>query len=438
MALPELIRYGLFYPAQLAVLLTVAALLVRVPVKTWWAWTATGLGLIALVLRLFWADPPGGTDLRWFWLAGQDVLAGLDPYHKESCVTPPNGLFLFTLFARFSFADALVVWTVLNLLGFVVLVVVAERALRAAEGPAAWHLSAPALGVLTAAVLLSVSTGYELGVAQLSLLTTLTILLALWARYRQRPVLAALGLALASVKAATLLPFLLLFRRRQDLATWLLLPVACLGMYLLANPAGELFTRLGECLHNIGVLSTPGHMNNFAHPVNADLIGFDRAIYFLGVADRGVVRLLQLAVVLLLGAWVVWQLRGRHQLPEAAACSLVAFYAALFLYHRLYDMPILVLPLVYTAGRAQVTDGRQRFFYVASAAAVLGVLYLRLETVRQLGLHPQSQDLLTRLVAAAVVPYGVWLTLAGMVCLAAAERYRPRMIAAQQPVGRAA
>lgn len=433
----RLIKLSFVYPVQLLVLFTALALILRFRVKTWWAWTLTGLGLAALVVRGC-MEGPDGTDLRWFWLTGRDVLDGIDPYHYDFCVWPPTSFALFSLFARFPFPELLFVWTVLNILALTVLVVVAERTLRAAGGPDDWQVSRPTLGILTAALLLSVSSGYGLGVAQVSLFVTLALLLALWARYRGWPVLAPVALAFASIKAATLLPFLLLFRRRKDLATWLLLPVACLGLYLLANPALELFTRLRECLHNIAVLSTPGHMNNFAHPVNADMISFDRAIYFLGVDDRGVVRLAQIVVVVLLGAWVVWQLRGRHPLPEAAACSLVAFYAALFLYHRLYDMSILVLPLVYTVGRAQVTNGRQRFFYVASAFAVLGVHYLRLETVKALGMQPRSPELLLQLVKAAIVPHGVWLTIAGMVSLAAAERCRPRQVAVQQPLGQAA
>lgn len=433
----DAVKYGLFFPAQALVLITTLALLMRVRVKPWWAWSATGLGLLAFVGRTC-VEWPNGTDTHWFWLAGLDVVAGIDPYRNEFCLTPPTGLPIFYLFALLTFEQALLVWTVLNLAGIAVLVLVARQVLRSASSPDEWDLPAPAVGVLTAALALSVSCGYGIAVGQMALLTTLMILLALWARHREHPILAGASLALGTIKIGTLLPFLLLFRRPKDLRTWIALAVGCIGLYLLTSPLLEMPTRLSECLRNIAVMGTPGHMNNFTHPVCFDLIGFDRAIYFLGVEDRMAVRLGQYAVVLALGVWVAWLVLRKSDMPEAARCSLVAFFAALFLYHRLYDMLILVLPLAYALGRSQVTNGRPRWLYVTSAVAVLGVLYLRLETVKQLGMQPRGQDLLVRVVEALVVPYGVWLTLAGMICLAMAERARPRIMISEEPARLAA
>src|SRR5262249_48263969 len=141
----------------------------------------------------------------------------------------------------------------------------------------------PVLGVLTTTLAMSVSSGYGLDVGQLVVFTTLTLLLALWARNRGRPVLAGLFLALARVEPPTLLPFLLLFCRRKDRLSWLALAAGCLGLYLLASPADELFVRLHENLHNIAVLNLPGHMNNYVHPVCFDMISFSRALHYLGV-----------------------------------------------------------------------------------------------------------------------------------------------------------
>ena len=59
---------------------------------------------------------------------------------------------------------------------------------------------------------------------------------------------------------------------------------------------------------------------------------------------------MSLTVTVVLGAWLAMQIvRGRYD--RAAVCSLVAFYAAIFLYHRQYEMVVLALPLVYVAGR---------------------------------------------------------------------------------------
>jgi Glycosyltransferase family 87 len=433
----DAVNYGLFFPAQALVLLTAVALLLRITVKPWWAWTATGLGLLALVLRTC-VDWPNGCDTRWFWLAGLDVVAGIDPYRNEFCLTPPTGLPVFYLFALFPFDQTLLVWTVLNLAGVAVLVMVARAAIRSAGTGADWDLPAPAVGVLTAALALSVSCGYGIGVGQMALFTTLMILGALWARNRGRAVLAGAGLALATIKVGTMLPFLMLFRRRYDRRSWATLAAGCLGLYLLTSPLLEMPTRLSECLRNIAVMGAPGHMNNFTHPVCFDLIGFDRAIYFLGVDDRTAVRLGQYSAVLALGVWVGWLVLRKSDMSEAARCALVAFFASLFLYHRLYDMPILVLPLAYAMGRARVTIGRQRWLYVASVAAVLAVLYLRLETVKVLGAQPRGEEVLSRLVQALVVPYGVWLTLVGLICLTLAEGCPRRAMVLDEPLPLAA
>jgi hypothetical protein len=151
------------------------------------------------------------------------------------------------------------------------------------------------------------------------------------------------------------------------------------------------------------------------------MISLDRAIYYLGVGDRTLVRVLQSGVLLVLGAWIAWRIR--RGLAEPAACCLVALYAAIFLYHRIYDMPILVLPLVYAAGRARSEPGRARWLYTGCAVAVLGVMYLRLETIKYLGCNPDA-GLARRILDALVIPSGVWLVLAAMAFLAAAEHYR--------------
>lgn len=416
-----LLKFGFLYPMQALVLLTAAALLWGRRIKSWWAWSVTAGSLLALVLNTFVVDPPTGGDLAFFWQNGRDVRDGLDPYRRITCVNPPHAFAVYQLFAQLPLPRMTWVWAVLNIVGYAQLIVIAQRVLTSAEGPRAERLSAPAVGVLTAAMALSVSTRYSLFEGQMSLFVTLSLCGALGAKYRGWPLAAGVGLALAAIKPATMLPFLLLFRRRGDRLSWVSLAVVGLGMYFVGNPAGELPTRLGECLENIGRLSSPGHMNNFSHPVNADMIGLDRAIYYLGVNDRALVRVLQYAVLLGLGGWVGWRLRNSR--CEPAAVCLVAFYAALFLYHRLYDLSILALPLVYATVRARTEAGRARWLYVGCAAAVLGVLYLRLETVKYLGYHPGVGPA-SRVWEALIVPSAVWQILLGMACLAAAERRR--------------
>lgn len=420
-----LVKYGLFHPVQLLVLLTAVALLLRVRIKDSWAWTVAGLGLFAFALRTA-VEWPCATDLRYFWVAGCDIVAGIDPYRHNFILTPPTGFPVFALFGLLSLPQAIVVWTALNIVACTAVVVLARLALAAAGESEEWQVTAPATGVLSAALVMSVSCRYGLDVGQLAVLTTLLIFAALWARYRERPVLAGVALALGTIKVGTLLPFLLLFRKRKDIPAWAMLAAGCVALYAATSPLAEMPQRLGECLHNIAEMGQPNRMNDYTKLVCADLINFDRAIYYCGVADRAAVRLGHYAAVLLVGAWVAWLMWRRSSMSEAARCCLVAFYAALFLYHRLYDMPILALPLVYAFGRAQHTKGLGRWLYVGSAAAVLGVLYLRLEAVKALSAQPYAQDALGRLLQAAVIPYGVWLTLLGLLCLAAAERVSRR------------
>lgn len=422
-----LFKFGVFHPVQLLVLLTTVAFIVRVPLRAWWIWTISAAGGCVFVVQTL-VEWPGGCDLDHFYVAGQAIRAGANPYQHSFAVWPPTGFPIFAALASLPFAQTLAIWTALNVVGFAALVVVAQRTLRAVGGDQEWHVPVHGIALLTAAIMLSVSCRYGMDMGQLSLFTAVAIMLSLWARQRQHPILAAVGLALASVKAATMVPFLLLLRRRHDLATWVALPVACVALYLLAGPPGDMFSRLGDCLRNISALSEPGRMNDMTLVINADMVALDRSIYFLGVDDRGVVRVVQLLVLLGLGGWVAWQVWRPGYLSEPAACALVAFYAALFFYHRLYDMPILAFPLLYATARARMTDGRARWCYAASALAVLGVMYVRLEAVKALSYAPRSAPLLE----AVVVPYGTWLTVAGLLCLAAAERALPRTAAGKQ------
>jgi hypothetical protein len=422
-------KYLLVRPVEILVVLTSLALVFRIPIRNGWAWTVTGAGLACFFL---WPvlEPPTGTDVHYLWVNGCDIWNGIDPYHNLPCPNPPTAFPLFALLAVFPFQLTLLLWTVSLLVGTCTLVVLAQRVLARGKSES-WLLPPPALGVLTAALALSVASRYGMGVAQLSMLITLVLLLALWARNRGRPGQAGLWLAVGTWKVQTMLPFLLLFGRRQDRRAWLSLGAGCLGLYLLANPPLELFGRLRECLDNIATLASPGQMNDYAQDVCFDVIGFHRALHFLGIHDRGVVQATALALLLALGGWVAWRCFGPRAWAPAPACCLVTLYATLFLYHRLYDMLLLALPLVYTVGRARTAEGRARWWYSAVACSLLGVLYLRLETLKALS-APGTAGAAPEWLKALIVPYGLYLILVALVCLEVAEKYVGRAI----PLGR--
>jgi hypothetical protein len=416
----QLGKYLVVYPVQLAVVLTAVALLFRIRVRNSWAWAVTGVGIATFFFRT-WLEPPAGGDLHYFWISGRDVLDGIDPYRHVTCVNPPTAFPLLALLALLPFPQMLVLWTVSILVGTCALVVLSQRVL-ASEAGEVWDFPPPVVGVLTAAVALSVPSGMSVAYGQLSLLTAVVLLLAVWARNRARPVQAGLWLAVGAAKAQTMLPFLLLFGRRQDRPAWVSLAVACLGFYLLASPPAELFTRLQECLHNIGTLGSPGYLNDYPRDVCFDLIGFNRALHFVGVHDRGIAQALALGLVLLLGVWVGRRCLGRRPWPAAPAIALVGLYAALFLYHRLYDLVLLALPLAYACGRARGAGGPSRLWYAGSALCLLAVLYVRLETVKALSEAAMAPGADLGWWGALVVPCATWLLLLALACLEAAER----------------
>jgi hypothetical protein len=419
----DLLKHALVYPAEALALGAALLYLCRRRLPPWFAWSVAATGaLVFLTVTVL--DCPPGTDLGIFWGAGRAVWRGDNPYADPHMLNPPTAFPLFAALASLPWPPLLALWTAANALGYLGLAPLAQGALLPATDPGRWRLPAEAVALLAAVVALSFPARYGLQLGQLSVLTTLFLLAALHAQVRGQPVRAGVWLGLATVKIGTMLPFLLLFRPRRDARTWVSLGVTCLGLCLLTTPPGDLVPRCRDCLRNIATLGGAGGRNDYVYSntSSVDLIALDHAFYRLGLRDRGAIQAAQWAALGVLAAWVVWQVHGRRPLPRAAACSLVALYSAVFLYHRIYDMIILVVPLVYCAGRALETRGRGRWLFVACALAVLGVLYLRLDPLRELTAAaaeaPGSANYLLR---AVVLPYGTWLVLFALVCLPAAE-----------------
>jgi hypothetical protein len=152
------------------------------------------------------------------------------------------------------------------------------------------------------------------------------------------------------------------------------------------------------------------------------MLGFDHAFYRLGLRDRRMIRLSQYAAVLVLGAWVAREVLGAGRLPRPAACSLVALYAMVFLYHRSYDTVLLVLPLAYSAGQARAASGVRRYLFAACAVSILMVLYLDIEFLRRIQGLSLGWGIWGRLVQATVLPYATWLVVLAMAFLVAGAR----------------
>ncbi|HYV35311.1 MAG TPA: glycosyltransferase family 87 protein [Gemmataceae bacterium] len=421
-----LLKTLLYWPAEILVLLTAMALLAGVRVKPAVAWLVGVLAMTAIVVRTF-DRYPEGFDLRIFWDAGAVVLRGEDPYLADGRIlNPPQALPLMALLGIVSFAACLLVWTILNVAACCGLGLLAQKAL-AAQGPDYdWELTPSALAVLSGALAFCYACRRGLDAGQLSLLAIVPLFVALWAQGRARPILAGAMLAVASIKAATWLPFMLLFLGKKDWKSWVAMAVVSIALALSTTLPDELVNRCRECLDNIATLSQPGRVNDYvsSNSQSVDLIMLDRALYCAGVGDRAVIKGVSLAITGMLGLWLLVGIVRGHW-SRAAACSLVAFFAALFLYHRQYDMVLLAVPLVYVTGRAQHERSAARWLYGVSGVAILAVLYFRLAELEVLQLKLDSNP--SPIVAAVVMPYCIWCVLVGLICLALAERFSPRV-----------
>jgi hypothetical protein len=437
-----------------------AGLVLRVRIKPAVVWTlavitgALALGVLYSVLHSMTLDYRAGIDYRIFRAIGADVWAGADPYaddrfFEHPFLNPPSSLPLFAAFDLLPLRAGFLVWGALNLLGCAALVPLARPALAAQErldgalvgricnpsgrianpsheqGPEPpWLPPEIVVVALSCALVASDATLIVMVLGQMSVLAAVALVAALAAQARGRPTAAGVLLALATVKVATMLPFLLLFLRRADWRAWAALAVTTLALCLAAVPPAELPGRLATLLERSRQLQAPGQVNDYSFEgtQSENILGFEHALYRLGLRDGTTIRLAQYAAVLLLGAWVARQVLGRGRLPRAAACSLVALYSTVFLYHRAYDTVILALPLVYSAGRARLANGPARWLFAGCAVAILLVLNLNVTLLRSLTHLSLEWGGWGRVVQAVVLPYATWLILLAMLLLVRGAR----------------
>src|SRR5208337_4725686 len=285
--------------------------------------------------------------------------------------------------------------------------------------------SLPLVAIAALAICLSFSEASLKGLylGQLGVFTAVMLLLALVAQGQSRPIWAGVCLFLATVKFVTMTPFLLLFLRRADRLSWVVLVALVLGSCALTGRIADLPGRLATLAQRAGELSAPGKVNDYSYAGtrNESIISFDHLFYRLGMRDRDWIRYAQVFALLTVGAWAAY-LVILKDLPRPAAACLVSFFSLLFLYHRDYDTMILALPLAYCAGKVRVTTGPARWLYTACGLMAIAILYadalfLRLLTQRSLGWETWG-----RLVQATVLPYATWLILLAMLLLALATR----------------
>jgi hypothetical protein len=426
--------------------ITAVALVLRArpkPAPVWLIATAAILFFAGLIWRLF---SLLGFDYRIFWAVGGVIWAGGDPYGTDLFVIyPPTALPLFALFALAPFEVSFYLWTLVNILACLMLLPIAQSTLVAQEqivnrgsgivnphdtihDPRTpvpdWQLPPLVLVGLTPVLILSDASLVSFYLGQLGILECVVLIAALRCQAKGWPILAGIGLALATIKVATMLPFLLLFLRKGDRRTWVALPVTVLGLCLVTGSVADLPNRLSTILQRIKQVETPGSVNDYSFegPRSENMLGFDHSFYRLGLRDRRLIRVAQYLALAVLGSWVARQVLRKDPLPRAAACSLVALYSVVFLYHRTYDTLILALPFVYSVGQARAVRGRSRYLFAGCALAILLVWYLDIGLLRTLREHSLDWGGLGRLVQAVVLPYATWLVVLTMIVLVVATR----------------
>lgn len=382
-------RHLLLYGADVASLfLVILALRHQGLRRPAWLWPCAALLALAFVTRtvyFFHTTPEWGASFGHVWLAGSYALQGMDPYTvkalphpNEDTVSffyPPYTLPFFKFFALAPLATGKIVWTGINVVMSLGLGLLARRALIAQEGDKSGIVGPAMAALLTAPLILSLSSHLGMEACQFSLLTTWALLGALAAQgsQRPRPLLTAAFLAVASIKAQTMIPFLLLFLGRRDLRTWLFLGVLVGGLLLAAGNPADLPQRFTSMLDVNAAGRAPGKVNDFSlqNWSTNTMIGFELLLACLGMNDHRTVALLGLAGSLALGALLAYVILVRRTLPRGACCSLVSLYSMLFLYHRLYDLCILIIPLLYSASRLPNASRPARWCHAWVLAAVL-------------------------------------------------------------------
>ena len=88
------------------------------------------------------------------------------------------------------------------------------------------------------------------------------------------------------------------------------------------------------------------------------------------MVHRPTVTVVAMTCVLGLGAWLAY-ISIKRNLPPGVCCSLASLYSMLFIYHRLYDLSILILPLFYSASRLHTTSRPARWCHAWVVAAIL-------------------------------------------------------------------
>jgi hypothetical protein len=426
----DLVRGLVRHPVLAVSLLLALAVVVRLAVPdrprvVVWTRRLAVLGLLFYLVRTGrTVAVPGdsGWDLEIFYRAGREASAGRDPYlhsGRDVFLNPPPALALLRPIALLPYGVVRAGWALASAGLALALVPLANRVLargRAVEPESPPPLPGDLAALLTVALVNSTGSTLGLLAGQFSALTAFATLIALSARQGGRPLSAGASLAVAAFKPATVIPFLPLFARKADRATWFGLAAVSLALAAVAVPPGAIKERVVNDLRQIRVSGEPGGVNDYepSTAASADMISFNHGLSRLGFHDRRLVSAAQA-----LGAGALLSLAAvvgvRRPFPVAAAVA--ACGSMLFLYHRVYDTVILALPMALAASLARTSAGGRRAVAVGCAALLLAAANLPRDLMIDLTRQTLDGGSGVRFVRAAVLPYATWaiaLTIPGL------------------------
>ena len=421
--------------APLAFLIAVYAIRNERTRQPRWVWPVAilfGLVFAVHVVRSPQEDKYWACDLRIYYKAGSLLWAHGDPYTVTG-LKPPNDKIIaipypptaFPLFAVFALAPqrtASLAWAGVNAMLLLGLGLQARRVLDAQDRgqPAA---VSPALAAVlrrrSYCRVLPISSSTQAR-SRCSSSRAVRGPGSPGTNPRTRPAIAGLGLAVATIKFATSLPFLLLFLRRSDHRIWLFFILFGAALTFTAVNPIDLPKKITAMQAAISVSREPGRVNDYSslNAQSATMVGIDQALSRIGVADRRIIDVLTRAILLALGVWLAYTVIFKAGVPRGQSSSLLSIYSTLFVYHRTYDLPILILPFLYCTAGFGRTRGTAHWCYAWVIVAIFIAVNLHTKLVLQMHYWPESWAF----VKAVVMPCPTYSLLSSLAALAVATR----------------
>lgn len=385
---------------------------------------ALAVGCIIFAIgHMFVLRYPGGADFTIFHTAGTALLAGQDPYADPWMLSPPIALPLFALLAL---ADRDTSFFLFTLFNFGLGILVALQALSIAGRDQLQPASHAEAALFTALFILSLPVLHGISGGQLSMLVTACLFATIQLRRRGWLSTAGALLGVAMLKPQTALPFALTFIRIRDWRILIVGALVPLALLLAFRAPGQIVQDVVAELRNIVAFSQEGAVNDYTYaaPYYQSIVGFNLLLYSFGIRDRSLIQVISLAVqgVLVLG-FVVMVLRGR--LSDAAMASLACIFSMLILYHRIYDAPILAVPIAWLYLIARRTSGRTRLLSGLGVLLLLPAWILNPKIIEMVLEKTSPLPLAGVIGKAVLIPYVTWsIFVAGIIILLVARAPR--------------